>query len=91
MDWTWDNLVSIGIIVMINVMILIVYLELRFFKIRRKLVKINKTLEEQLNKLGGIESKLERKIKKEERVKEKNRKKKLKNIKNEIDEILHER
>jgi cell division protein FtsL len=91
MEWTWDNFISIGIIVIINVIILIVYLELRFFKIRRKLVKINKTLEEHLKKLGGIESKLERRIKKEERVKEKNRKQKLTNIKNEIDEILYER
>jgi uncharacterized protein YoxC len=88
MDLTWDNFVSIMIIVSINVIILIIYFEVRLFKISRKLGKVNKTLEEHLKKLAGIESKLERKIKKEIRKKEKYRKQQLTRIKDEIDEIL---
>jgi hypothetical protein len=91
MDWTLGDLIYIGIISIINIFIIIAYFEIRFFTIRRKLRKINQILEEHLIKLTNIESKFTHKIEKEKKKRIKNRKQKLTKIKNEIDEILHEK
>jgi len=91
MDFIWgDDLISIGIIVALNILILIAYFELRFFTLKRKIFKINVTIEEHYKKLKDIESKFVHKINKEMKAKEKSREKKLLKLKNEIEEMVRE-
>jgi predicted Holliday junction resolvase-like endonuclease len=90
MDWIWEDFITIGFIVAITILILIAYFEWRFFTIKRRFVKIKEILEELSKKLTEIESKLVRKIEKENIEKEKNREQKLMKLKNEIDEMLRE-
>lgn len=90
MDWTLIDIIYVVVIIAINILILITYFEARYFSMKRKVSKINETLEEHFQKLKEIESKLVHKIEKEMVEKEKNREQKLLKLKNEIDEMLRE-